>query len=397
MKVYVIGMGVGNPALLTREALDAAESCRVLVGARRLLEAFPGFARKAEASSPARMAEAVRAHEDPAGVLVSGDVGFYSAARTLGELLPEAEIKFLPGISSLQYFCARLGTAWDDARVVSLHGRDCDFCGIAASSPKVFALTGGENSPGALCARLRDAGLGAARVEVGERLSYPDERITGGSAAELAGRAFDPLSVILVRNPAALPRPAVHGLPDGAFLRGGTPMTKEEVRAVSIAKLRLRRGMTVWDVGAGTGSVSVEIARVLEDGAVWAVEREADALALIEQNRAKFGLWNLRLAAGAAPGALEGLPAPDAVFIGGSSGSLAEIISAALRKNPAARIVVNAVTLETVTEALSCFGRFSLREPDTVQLSVSRVREAGSYHMMQAQNPVWVLSAGGSE
>lgn len=152
MKVYVIGMGVGNPALLTGEALDAAKSCRVLVGARRLLEAFPGAAQKIEASSPARMAEAVRAHEGPAGVLVSGDVGFYSAARSLGALLPEAEIRFLPGISSLQYFCARLGTAWDDARVVSLHGRDCDFCGIAASSPKVFALTGGENSPGALCA-----------------------------------------------------------------------------------------------------------------------------------------------------------------------------------------------------------------------------------------------------
>ena len=109
------------------------------------------------------------------------------------------------------------------------------------------------------------------RVEVGERLSYPDERVTGGNAAELAGRAFDPLSVMLVRNPDARPLPAAHGLPDGAFLRGGTPMTKEEVRAVSVAKLRLRRGMTVWDVGAGTGSVSVEIARVLGDGAVYAL------------------------------------------------------------------------------------------------------------------------------
>ena len=174
-------------------------------------------------------------------------------------------------------------------------------------------------------------------------------------------------------------------------------MTKEEVRAVSVAKLRLRRGMTVWDVGAGTGSVSVEIARVLREGAVYAVEREPDALALIEQNRAKFGLWNLRPVAGSAPGVLGELPAPDAVFVGGSSGNLAEIVGAALEKNPGARIVVNAVTLETVTEALGCFGRLSLRAPDAVQLSVSRVREAGHYHMMQAQNPVWVLSAGGSE
>lgn len=399
VKAYVIGVGMGNPALLTREAWDTIRGCKILIGAQRLLDAFPEVAaRKIAAASPAKMAEAVLAcGEGEAAVLVSGDVGFYSAARKLKDLLDGAKVVFLPGISSLQYFCAKLCTAWDDARVVSLHGRDCDLCGIVASSPKVFALTGGENGPGALCARLQEAGLGAVWVEIGERLSYPDERITRGSAAELAGKAFDPLSVMLIGNPAARPRPAAHGLPDGAFLRGGTPMTKEEVRAVSIVKLRLRRGMTVWDVGAGTGSVSVEIARVLEDGVVYAVEREADALALIERNRARFGLWNLRPAAGCAPEALEGLPAPDAVFIGGSSGKLMEIVGAALEKNLAARIVINAVTLETVTVALGCFERLSLRNPDAVQLSVSRVREVGSHHIMQAQNPVWILSAGGSE
>ena len=404
MEVTLVGVGLGNPTTLTAAAAAALQQADGLVGSRRLLEECPlpqSVPRKFSTKS-AEIVEILKAQpwQNPC-VLYSGDTGFYSGARTLIPLLEEARIPFqvLPGISSLQYFAARLGRSWQEWAVVSAHGLSCDPVGevLSAHGKPVFFLTSGSEGAGSLCERLSQAGLGHLSATVGQSLSYPQEEILSDSVSHFAGRAFAPLTVLLVEGYTSCRPAGSQGLADELFLRGDVPMTKQEVRAAAIGKLAVRDGETYWDVGAGTGSVSVEIARVLGEGAVYAVEREPDALALIEQNRAKFGLWNLRPVAGSAPGVLGELPAPDAVFVGGSSGNLAEIVGAALEKNPGARIVVNAVTLETVTEALGCFGRLSLREPDAVQLSVSRVREAGHYHMMQAQNPVWVLSAGGSE
>ena len=183
------------------------------------------------------------------------------------------------------------------------------------------------------------------------------------------------------------------GLPDGAFLRGDVPMTKEEVRALALSKLRLEEHHVVWDVGAGTGSVSVECALSCPAGRVYAVEKKAEALALLAENRARFGADNLEIVAGTAPEALADLPAPDRVFLGGTSGSLEEILQVVFHKNPAARVVCTAVTLETVGEAARLFA--PLAEADMVQLSVTRTRKAGRYHLMDAQNPVWIFSGEG--
>lgn len=402
-RVALIGMGMGNPDTLTVGAARKIAESDCLIGAARLLESFPESAAARFTSCSAQaIFEFLCAHPEhrSAVVLLSGDVGFYSGAKGILALLsglPNFETECIAGISSVQYFCARLCTPWEDVKLLSLHGRSQSLCAAVAQNRKTFALTGGENTCGALCGALTEAGLGNVRVSVGERLSYAEERVVTGTAAELAGCEFAPLSVLLAVNGNAAPPPVTHGLPDEAFLRGGAPMTKAEVRAVSICALQLRGGDVVWDVGAGTGSVSVEIARVLQSGTVYAVEKEPAALELLEQNKRRFGVQNLVVTAGTAPEVLEALPAPDAVFIGGSSGAMAETIAAILAKNPSARIVANAITIETTGAVLASFERHALRDQALVQISVARAKKAGASHMLLGQNPIAILSAGGRQ
>ena len=395
MKVYLIGVGMGGPATMTLQAREAVRACPVLVGARRLLEGWEAEHDCVPLIAAADIAEYIgKAPLGPVGVLLSGDTGFYSGAKKLWPLLGEHEVVTIPGLSSLTYFCARLQATWQDVKLVSAHGRDCDLTGEIARNPRTFALTGGAVKAADVCRALAERGLGDVKVSVGERLGYPDERIVTAPAAELAGEDFDSLAVLLAENP----RPAAPpwrgpGLPDAAFLRGDVPMTKEEVRALALSRLRLEENHIVWDVGAGTGSVSVECALACPRGRVFAVEKKPEALALIGENRARFGVDNLEVVAGTAPEALEGLPAPDRVFLGGTSGNMEEILDAVFRKNPAARVVCTAVTLETVGEAARLFA--GLEGADMVQVSVTRTRPAGPYHLMDAQNPVWLFSGEG--
>ena len=395
MKVYLIGTGMGNPDTLTVRALRAIEACPVLVGARRLLEPWQEGHQCVPLIAAADIAAWIAGQDQsPVGVLLSGDTGFYSGAKNLWPLLKDYEVETIPGLSSLAYFCARLGTTWQDVRVVSAHGRSHNVVGEIQSHRRTFALTGGATKAEDLCRALTERGLGEVRVSVGERLSYPDERIVTGTAAELAQERFADLSVLLAEHDEPVLRPwNTPGLPDEAFLRGEVPMTKEEVRALALCKLRLQPWHTVWDVGAGTGSVSVECALACPAGQVYAVEKKEEALALLAENKARFHTGNLVVVPGSAPAALEDLPAPDRVFLGGTSGELEEILHLIFRKNPAARVVCTAVTLETVAEAARLFA--PLEGADMVQVSATRTRQAGRYHLMDAQNPVWIFSGEG--
>lgn len=214
-----------------------------------------------------------------------------------------------------------------------------------------------------------------------------------GTVEELSRDSFADLSVLLVDNPNPVqPIFQAPGLPDDSFLRGRVPMTKEEVRALAVSKLRLCSQDTLWDVGAGTGSVSVECALCLSQGRVYAVERKPEACQLIRSNRDQFQLSNLHLVEGEAPQVLSDLPAPDSLFIGGSSGALRDIIGAALSKNPAVRIVASAITLETVQDALSAIRQFGFQDTEIVQVTISRSAPVGSYHMMRGENPVYLIS-----
>ena len=395
--VYVVGIGPGSESAQTGEVREAIERADCLIGASRMLEAAarPGQLCIDAIASDA-IASAIAAHPECSNftVLMSGDTGFFSGTKKLLPLLLHCHARVLPGLSSMSYLCARLGTSYEDAVPVSLHGRQHDIAADVRAHETVFALVGGEGGMAKLCARLAEAGLGAVRVSVGERLSYPDETITCGTAAELAKREFDKLSVALIENPA--PDAVVtHGLPDEAFLRDldvahVVPMTKSEVRAVCLSKLALTECAVCWDIGAGTGSVSVEMALQAKRGRVYAVERQQDALELLARNKAAFSVGNLEIIPGTAPEACEALPAPTHVFLGGTAGNLKGILDAALRKNPQARIVATAVTLESVGALTACMADFETAE--CVSLQVGRSRTAGGYHLMQGQNPIYLFT-----
>ena len=238
--------------------------------------------------------------------------------------------------------------------------------------------------------------MGYVTVHIGKNLSYPDEKISSGSAEQLSKLCSNSLSAMLVINNNPIKRLyEAPFLKDEDFIRTKVPMTKEEVRILCVSKLRLKQGDILWDVGAGTGSVSVECALALNGGRVFAVEKKDEAVETLRLNKDKFSVYNMEIVHGSAPEVLTDLPSPDRVFIGGSSGELMKIMKTALSKNPETRFVITAVTLETLTKALKSISELQLSEPEIVQINSSKAVKTGSYHMMSAQNPVWIIACEG--
>lgn len=395
MNVTLIGMGSGQPENLTLQGLAALRQADLILGARRLLAVLPAGCteNRAAAYRPDEVAELLQTSGAENAVLVySGDTGFYSGASAMMEKLEALGVRarVLPGLSSIQLLAAALGRPWQGWSLVSAHGRTCDPVAECMQGRPTFFLTGGSEDPATLCAQLEAEGFGDVQAVVGQCLGTPEEKIFRGSVKELAAGRFNSLSVLLVEAVEGLPRRAP-GLPDEAFERGDVPMTKQEVRAAVLAKLAVRPEDILWDVGAGTGSVSVELALAAPRGRVYAVECRPEGCALIKANREKFRTRNLVLVEGLAPAALSDLPAPDAVFIGGSKGSLAAIVDAALDKNPDARICVSAIALETLSAAVAALTAKG-RTVQVSQIAVSRAKAVGGLHLMMAQNPIYLIT-----
>ena len=310
---------------------------------------------------------------------LSGDVGFYSGAKRLIRVFEEAgiETELLPGISSAAYLCSRLKIAWEDVKLMSVHGRRGNLLAAVRGNFRTFTLLGGKDSVSALCEELLSYDMEHVTVYVGERLRYPGERIAKGSPGELKGRTFDGLCAALIENPAYQ-----GGIPscmeDEAFVRGRAPMTKSEIRCLSVAKLGLCRDSSVYDIGT-----------------VWAIERDPEAVELIRENARKFQTSNVEIREGTAPEALADLPMPTHAFIGGSSSNLREILELLLKKNPGIRVVINAVTLETVGEAVQCLKELPFSCVETVEVQIARARSLGAYQLMTGQNPVYIFTAQG--
>ena len=397
LRVNIVGIGPGNPKLLTEAAKQAIEASTILIGDKRMLAAFGAGKRTYDTIKTADIVNilaAADAERDVAAVLVSGDVGFFSLAKTISGKLPDCECVRYAGISSLVYFAAKLNMSWDDAKIVSMHGRSQNLVAAVAQNAKVFSLTGGENSPQMLCNKLCQHGLGGVQVYVGENLSYPEEKITSGTAEEISKLTFPSLSVMMILNDAPNNfEPAVHGLADDLFMRSKVPMTKQEVRSVSMSKLMPKATDLIYDIGAGTGSCSIELALISKRGKVWAFERNPVAVELLGKNKELFAVDNLEIIAGEALENIKKMPAPDCVFVGGSGGDLCEMLDVIYAKNSKCRIVINAITIETLAEVAAYYKNHPDYTLEVVNVFVARGKHLGNYNLMMAQNPVYVMTA----
>ena len=406
-KVFLIGIGMGGDSSITVRAEEIIRKSDCLIGAERMIAcAAASGGADVEDEIPRFQeyrADAIRKFigEHPQyrhiAVLLSGDTGFYSGAKKLAELLeeePDLDTELVPGLSSIVYLAAKIGISWEDAEIVSLHGQEENFIQTVSRNRKTFFLLGGRNTGRRFLERFREFGMRDVEICIGKNLSYPDEEIIRGSADELKDTDAEGLCAAYVFHPQPENWASPH-VPDKAFIRGEVPMTKEEIRAASIAQLQLSEDAVVYDVGAGTGSVSVEAARCSDRIRVYAIEKKTAAVQLIRENRKKFKADGIRVVEGTAPEALEELESPTHVFIGGSSGNLKEILECVLAKNPQVRIVINAISLETVGEVMDAAEAGLLKDPQITQISAARSRKLGRYHMMTGMNPVYIISSGG--
>ncbi len=390
-------IGAGRTLELVRPHLPATVLCRDMDGALAQIPAW---------------VSAALAEDRPVAILATGDPLCHGIASWLTGKL-ETRFDIVPNVSTLQLACARFHAPWQDFRIASCHTRDAgEWCvgatpehGLYAAVRaiarhlKVFLFTGPENNPARLARALLSAGYASdeVRFSVACRLQLPDEALFAGLPLDAAARTdFPQPNVVLVERATRAETP-VFGLEDSEYVKRSPEkglITKQEARSFSLAKLRLTPAAIVWDIGAGSGSVGLEAARLAPLGHVWAIEKNVEDAANIRANAAHFRVSNYTLADGKAPEHLADWPDPDAVFIGGSGGELAALIDLILgRLKPGGRLVMNFVTLEnlaTATQALTS----AKAHWDVVQLQASRSQPILDMHRMAAQNPVWVVCAG---
>ena len=400
-KITLIGVGPGTGKCLTAEAREAIESADVLIGAERMLKVAEdvGVERHEEYRAE-KIHEFIQMNSRyrRVAILLSGDTGFYSGAASLKEELKEYDVTVLPGISSVPCMAARIGVGLEGVPLLSIHGRSCNYLDYLREYGRIFLLVSSGKEIRSVLTRLCKYGWKQARVYVGSRLSYPKERIVQGLAERLAKAEteWDGLSVIYIELPRHR-RPEPSDAKDEEIIRGKVPMTKSEVRSVILSRMAPAKDAVIYDVGAGTGSVSIQLAKKAIDGTVYAVEKNPEGLSLIHKNKVHFHVSNIRPVHGEAPEALRDLPAPDLAFVGGSGGSLRPILETIWEKNPAARVVVSAITINTVAECMACMQAFSDHPAQILQVQVSKGKKAGHYQMMEGQNPVYIVTFEGEE
>lgn len=414
---YLIGTGMGGPEQMTGFAARCLKEADAVAGAKRILKSVENFLEGKpvltcyEAEKIGKWLEDQKKKVRTAAIVFSGDTGFYSGAWKVKEYLEKSgwKVILIPGISSVSYFSARLGIPWQDAKIISLHGREESYLEAIRKNSRCFLLLGEHPDAEELCGELLQNGLGECRISFGSCLSYEEEQICAGTVKELldGGRkslkALGKLVCCFVENPFSRQDLAFlaegFSLKDESFIRGNVPMTKEEIRTLSLAKLRLYPGACLYDIGSGTGSVAIAAGRILEDESsrIFAVEKNPEGLELIEKNRRKLipNKKRFTIVPGTAPEALSDLPAPTHGFIGGSGGKLLSILEVLLKKNPRIRIVITAITLETLSECLKAMKCWEFARTEIIQAGIARTLEAGPYHMQKSENPVYIITLEG--
>ncbi|MBP5555191.1 MAG: precorrin-6A reductase [Lachnospiraceae bacterium] len=399
MNLTIAGLGMGSEGGLTLDARMAIKDSDVVFGAERLIE---GINKKKYPLYLAKDIIPVLESEKPLRpvILYSGDVSFYSGTKkmiaALREWREDINIRVLPGISSVSYISSKLGVSYDDAILFSLHGHDSNedlakLTDLIKYNSKVFTLLSGGKDIPKIAEAMISSGISGC-ITAGNNLSYDDESVIAMTPEEALSYDRTGVTTAFIYNSAPERKPLINVVKDSDMIRGDIPMTKECIRHESMIRLGLCEGDVMYDIGGGTGSVSIEAASLSRNLKVYSFERKPEAINLIKENIAKAGLYNIEVIEGDAPDTFEGLPAPDRVFIGGSDGKLSQIIKTLSERKKGIRYVINAVSLETFEEVKRLMKEYDATEDDIVQISVTGVRKAGGHHLMNAQNPVWIFS-----
>ncbi|HTP65660.1 MAG TPA: precorrin-6y C5,15-methyltransferase (decarboxylating) subunit CbiE [Geobacteraceae bacterium] len=396
-KIYLIGAGIAGWEGFGAKALEVIGKAEVLAGHQRHLDIFPDFAgEKFPLDDLSIMLDYLKTTEKRVVVLGSGDPNFFGVARFLLRNLPKDRIEIFPNVTSIQYAFARIKEPWDDAIFVSVHGRGLKGAiDRIVAAEKAAVLTDSINTPAVIARELMDRGAEGYEAWLCEDLGLPSEKFTRTDVRGLADIKAAPLNILILIKTwePNLQHYPVIGIDDEEFATAKKLITKQEVRVVALGKLRLQDDLVMWDIGAGSGSVSIEASNLMPNGKLFALEKNPQYLAFILGNLKKFAARNVMLIEAYAPEGLEDLPDPDRVFIGGSGGMLEEIIEAVdKRLKPDGVIVLNAVTLDTLTKAVEFLEDHGYTVEVTC-VNIARTRGLTEFKMFEAQNPVYIIGA----
>lgn len=397
-KPCIAGIGPGNPDYLCPGAKRIIEEADVLIGGRRNLDDFAALQKETLCidRNLKNVIDYIAEHYQDRSIVVlaSGDTGLFSISSYLRKKLPQVDFNVLPGISSLQYLMAKRDLKWNEMKIVTLHGHDdLNLKNTVIRNGVTAIFTGGKNTPSTIAKALDDPLLEGLVLTVGENLSYPDEKIVSGTPKEIASMSFGDLSIVIAENPKGGEGPWPYltpGLPDSCFFRDEVPMTKSEIRALIMSKLQLRTDSNIVEIGAGSGSCTVEMGLIAYEGKICTIEKNPTATELCKKNIARFGLDNITVYQGSAPEDLPEEFVPDRLFIGGSGGNMGSIIEK-YAVSPL-RIVISAITLESVSEALEALKANGFEHIEIIQAAVARSKAAGTKHLMMGLNPITIIS-----
>lgn len=412
VNISIVGLGMGSIDSLTIESAKKIENASFIIGAKRMLEICLGIASKEVKTyisyKPTDILDYIyekAGEEDKIVLVMSGDTGFYSGSIKLKKEFEEytkkgyfeenSKLEICAGISSFSYMCAKFGIDYTDMKILSVHGRDENLNELFDSikfNKKTFALSSGDRQINDILAYLVENELGEVEVLVAENMSSKNERYFRNKSSELVNEKFDKISSLIFINEKAKDKRVLFGIDDEEFLRDKVPMTKSDIRALAMAKLELSEAAICYDIGAGSGSCSIEMGRFASKGKVYAIEHKKIACDLIEKNIKKFSLKNIEVIFGEASEKIEDLEAPSHVFIGGSGGDLELIVDKIYKKNENATVVITAITLETIAginEIVKKYANLGYKY-DMSFISFANNKTVANYNMMIGGNPVLI-------
>lgn len=389
--VYIVGIGPGSKEYILPHAIKVLENSDEIIGFGRAINSLDFIdSKKVKVNKISEALEYLDANKDKnIAVAASGDPLFYGITNYIKSNY-DGEINIVPGITSFQYLTSKLNKPWQNASLGSLHGREQSFIkGVLENNLSIW-LTDSKNSPETLAKILLENGLNPY-IYVGENLSYEDERIESGTAEEIKTKEFKGLSIMIVeREEVDIKDKELHFIKDEELIRGNCPMTKEEIRILSIAKLNLREDSYVLDVGAGTGSISIQAAKFSPLGKVVAIEKDEDAIDTIKKNVNKFKLNNLELVEGEAMEVINNIDYSfDSIFIGGSGGNIEDIIKEYGKKLlPGGKMILNFITINNLYKAMDTLKVLGYKVSCT-QVSISKTK--GESYMLFGNNPIFII------